>query len=467
MREQYRLVLIRDIYEKTQEYGDQTVTVGGWVRSNRDSKAVGFITLSDGSCFQTMQLVYSRDLESFDAIAKLNVGAAVIATGRILLTPKAKQPFEMQVTGIEVEGTSTPDYPLQKKRHSFEYLRTIPQLRARTNTFSAVYRVRSLIAYAIHSFFMERGFVYVHSPIITGSDAEGAGEMFQVTTLPLDDLPRTEDGKVDYSKDFFGKPTNLTVSGQLDVETFAFAFRDVYTFGPTFRAEQTNTTRHAAEFWMIEPEMAFADLQDDMRNAEDMLKYVIRYVLEHAPEEMKFFNQFVDKGLLERLNHVLNSEFGHVTYTEAIEILEKNNDKFDFKVYWGCDLQTEHERYLTEQVFKRPVFVTDYPKEIKAFYMKLNDDGKTVAAMDCLVPGIGEIIGGSQREDDLEKLEKRMDELGMEKESYQFYLDLRRYGSVRHAGYGLGFERCVMYLTGMGNIRDVLPFPRTVGTCEL
>ena len=373
----------------------------------------------------------------------------------------------MQVASIEVEGASSPDYPMQKKRHIFEYLRTIPHLRPRTHTFMATYRVRSLIAYAIHSFFMERGFVYVHSPIITGSDAEGAGEMFQVTTLPLDKLPLTKDGKVDYSKDFFGKPTNLTVSGQLDVETFAFAFRDVYTFGPTFRAEQSNTTRHAAEFWMIEPEMAFADLQDDMENAEAMLKYVIRYVLANAPEEMAFFNKFVDKGLIERLEHVANSEFGHVTYTEAIEILEKNNDKFDFKVSWGCDLQTEHERYLTEEVFKRPVFVTDYPKDIKAFYMKQNPDGKTVAAMDCLVPGIGEIIGGSQREDDLEKLEKRMDELGMEKETYQFYLDLRRYGSVRHAGYGLGFERCVMYLTGMSNIRDVLPFPRTVGNCEL
>ncbi len=467
MRDEYKMTEVRAIYADTEKYAGQTVTVGGWIRNNRDSKAVGFIALADGSCFQNMQLVYSRDLDNFDAIAKLNVGTAIIATGRIEATPNAKQPFEMQVESMEVEGASAPDYPLQKKRHSFEYLRTIPHLRARTNTFAAVYRVRSLIAYAIHSFFMERGFVYVHSPIITGSDAEGAGEMFQVTTLPLDNLPMTEDGKVDYSQDFFGKPTNLTVSGQLDVETYAFAFRDVYTFGPTFRAEQSNTTRHAAEFWMIEPEMAFADLKDDMENAEAMLKYVIRYVLEHAPEEMAFFNQFIDKGLIERLNHVVNSEFGHVTYTEAIEILEKNNDKFDFKVYWGCDLQTEHERYLTEQVFKRPVFVTDYPKEIKAFYMKLNEDGKTVAAMDCLVPGIGEIIGGSQREDDLEKLEKRMEELGMEKEQYQFYLDLRRYGSVRHAGYGLGFERCVMYLTGMGNIRDVLPFPRTVGNCEL
>ena len=467
MREEYKIAAIRDLYAAPEAYGDKTVTVAGWIRSNRDSKAVGFIALSDGTCFQTLQLVYSRDLESFDTIAKLNVGGAVVAKGTIVLTPGARQPFEMQVQEMTVEGASSPDYPLQKKRHSFEFLRTIPHLRGRTNTFAAVYRVRSLIAYAIHSFFTEKGFVYIHTPIITGSDAEGAGEMFQVTTLPMENLPRTEEGSVNYAEDFFGKPTNLTVSGQLNVEAFIFAFRDVYTFGPTFRAEQSNTTRHAAEFWMIEPEMAFADLQDDMRNAEEMLKYVIRFVLEHAPEEMKFFNQFVDKGLLERLNHVLNSEFGHVTYTEAIEILEKHNDKFDYKVYWGCDLQTEHERYLTEEIFKRPVFVTDYPKEIKAFYMKQNDDGKTVAAMDCLVPGIGEIIGGSQREDDLAKLEQRMDELGMDKEQYQFYLDLRRYGSVRHAGYGLGFERCVMYLTGMGNIRDVLPYPRTVGNCEL
>ncbi len=467
MREQYRLVEVKDLYEKTADYAGREITVGGWIRSNRDSKAVGFIVLSDGSCFQTLQLVYAAELEDFSRIAKLGVGAAVIATGTIVLTPNAKQPFEMQVKSVELEGDTTPDYPMQKKRHTFEYLRTMPHLRARTNTFMATFRVRSLAAYAIHSFFMERGFTYVHTPIITSSDAEGAGEMFQVTTLPMGELPMTEDGAVDYSKDFFGKPVNLTVSGQLNVETFAFAFRNVYTFGPTFRAEQSNTTRHAAEFWMIEPEFCFADLQDDMQLAEDMLKYVIRYVMDNAPEEMKFFNQFVDKGLIDRLNHVLNSDFGRITYTEAIEILKQNNDKFDYKVYWGCDLQTEHERYLTEQYFKRPVFVTDYPKEIKAFYMKLNEDGKTVAAMDCLVPGIGEIIGGSQREDDLAKLEQRMDELGMDKEGYQFYLDLRRYGSVRHAGFGLGFERCVMYLTGMSNIRDVLPFPRTVGTCEL
>ena len=457
MRQEYSLTEIKDLFADKEKYADKKVTVGGWIRSNRDSKKIGFITLNDGSCFQTLQLVYSNELENFAQAAKLNIGSAVIATGTIVLTPKAKQPFEMQVEKIEVEGASSPDYPLQKKRHTFEYLRTIPHLRVRANTFTAVFRVRSLIAYAIHRFFQERGFVYVHSPIITGSDAEGAGEMFQVTTLPLGELPMTEDGKVDYSQDFFG----------LDVETYAFAFRNVYTFGPTFRAELSNTTRHAAEFWMIEPEFCFADLTDNMQLAEDMLKYIIRYVLENAPEEMNFFNQFIDKGLLDRLNHVLNSDFGHVTYTEAVRILEKHNDEFDYKVSWGCDLQTEHERYLTEKEFKRPVFVTDYPKEIKAFYMKLNDDGKTVAAMDCLVPGIGEIIGGSQREEDLEKLEKRMDELGLDKESYQFYLDLRRYGSVRHAGFGLGFERCVMYLTGMGNIRDVLPFPRTVGNCEL
>ena len=468
MREEYQLIEVKDLFDKAESYAGQTVTVGGWVRNNRDSKNFGFLVIGDGSCFQTLQVVYAADkVDNFAQIAALNIGAAVFCTGKIVLTPGAKQPFEMQAECVEIEGVSTPDYPIQNKRHSFEYLRTIPHLRVRTNTFQAVFRVRSLIAYAIHTFFMERGFVYVHSPIITGSDAEGAGEMFQVTTLPLEELPRTEDGAVDYSQDFFAKPTNLTVSGQLDVEAFAFAFRNVYTFGPTFRAEKSNTTRHAAEFWMIEPEMAFADLQDDMKIAEDMLKFVIRYVLENAPEEMKFFNSFIDKGLIERLNHVASSDFGRVTYTEAIEILEKHNDQFENKVYWGCDLQTEHERFLTEQEFKRPVFVTDYPKEIKAFYMKLNPDGKTVAAMDCLVPGIGEIIGGSQREENLELLDQRMDELGMDKEGYQFYLDLRRYGSVRHAGFGLGFERCVMYLTGMGNIRDVLPFPRTVGNCEL
>ncbi|MDD7146937.1 MAG: asparagine--tRNA ligase [Lachnospiraceae bacterium] len=461
------LVSIRELYHEKEKYVGKKITVGGWVRSIRDSKTFGFIVLSDGSFFETLQIVYADALPNFEQISKLNVGSALIITGTLVETPQAKQPFEIQAEEICIEGESTADYPLQKKRHSFEYLRTIAHLRPRTNTFQAVFRVRSLIAYAIHQFFQERDFVYVHTPLITGSDCEGAGEMFQVTTMDLDNIPRTEDGKVDYSQDFFGKMTNLTVSGQLNVETFAMAFRNVYTFGPTFRAENSNTTRHAAEFWMIEPEIAFADLKDDMALAESMLKYVIRYVLEHAPEEMNFFNQFVDKGLIERLNHVVNSDFGHVTYTEAIKILEKHNDEFEYKVFWGCDLQTEHERYLTEKEFKRPVFVTDYPKEIKAFYMKMNEDDKTVAAMDCLVPGIGEIIGGSQREDDLEKLTKRMDELGLNKEDYQFYLDLRKYGTARHAGFGLGFERCVMYLTGMGNIRDVVPFPRTVRNCEL
>ena len=461
------LTNIKDLFSEKESYAGKKVTVGGWVRSNRDSKTFGFLVVNDGSFFEPLQVVYSDQLADFAAIAKIGVGAAVIVTGTIVVTPGAKQPLEMQAEEVVVEGASPSDYPLQKKRHSFEYLRTISHLRARTNTFQAVFRVRSLAAYAIHRFFQERGFVYVHTPLITGSDCEGAGEMFQVTTLDLENVPKTEDGKVDYSQDFFGKPTNLTVSGQLDAETYAFAFRNVYTFGPTFRAENSNTTRHAAEFWMIEPEMCFADLKDDMILAESMLKYIIRYVLENAPEEMAFFNQFVDKGLIERLQHVLDSEFGHVTYTEAIEILEKHNDEFEYKVHWGSDLQTEHERYLTEKEFKRPVFVTDYPKEIKAFYMKLNEDGKTVAAMDCLVPGIGEIIGGSQREDKLELLEKRMDELGLNREDYEFYLDLRRYGSARHAGFGLGFERCVMYLTGMGNIRDVIPFPRTVKNCDL
>ena len=461
------LVTVRDIYRRREEYLGKEISIGGWVRSVRDSRSFGFIVVSDGTFFETLQVVYHDDLANFDEISHMNVGTAIIVKGPLVATPEAKQPFEIQATEVTVEGASSSDYPLQKKRHSLEYLRTISHLRPRTNTFQAVFRVRSLIAYAIHQFFQERDFVYVHTPLITGSDCEGAGEMFQVTTLDLANVPMTEDGKVDFSQDFFGKPTNLTVSGQLNGETYAMAFRNIYTFGPTFRAENSNTTRHAAEFWMIEPEIAFADLNDNMALAESMLKYIIRYVLEHAPEEMQFFNQFVDKGLLDRLNHVLNSDFGHVTYTEAVEILEKNNDNFDYKVYWGCDLQTEHERYLTEQVFKKPVFVTDYPKEIKAFYMKLNDDGRTVAAMDCLVPGIGEIIGGSEREADFDKLSARMDELGLNKEDYGFYLDLRRYGSARHAGFGLGFERCVMYLTGISNIRDVLPFPRTVNNCEL
>ncbi len=461
------LIEVREIFRNKEAYFDKEIEIGGWVRSNRDSKTFGFLVLNDGTFFEPIQVVYNDSMDNFDRICKVNVGAALIVKGTLIATPDAKQPFEIQATEVMIEGDSTPDYPLQKKRHTLEYLRTIPHLRARTNTFQAVFRVRSLVAYAIHKFFQERDFVYVHTPIITGSDCEGAGEMFTVTTMDMNNLPLTDDGKVDFKEDFFNKQTNLTVSGQLNGETYAMAFRNIYTFGPTFRAENSNTTRHAAEFWMIEPEIAFADLKDDMMLAESMIKYIIRYVLENAPEEMKFFNSFIDKGLIERLEGVMNSEFGHVTYTEAIEILEKNNDKFEFKAYWGCDLQTEHERYLTEEVFKRPVFVTDYPKDIKAFYMKLNEDGKTVAAMDCLVPGIGEIIGGSQREDDFEKLSARMAELGLKAEDYDFYLDLRKYGSTRHAGFGLGFERMIMYVTGMGNIRDVLPFPRTVNTCEL
>ena len=462
-----KLTTVKELFQNPDQYLDQEVTVGGWVRSLRDSKAFGFIVVSDGSCFNTLQVVFHDTMENFAEIARLNVGTAIIVTGTLVATPQAKQPFEIQASTVEVEGASAPDYPLQKKRHSFEYLRTISHLRPRTNTFQAVFRVRSLIAYAIHRYFQDQGFVYVHTPLITGSDCEGAGEMFQVTTMDLTNVPKNGDGSVDFSQDFFGKPTNLTVSGQLNVETYAMAFRNVYTFGPTFRAENSNTPRHAAEFWMIEPEMAFADLNDNMVVAEGLLKYVIQYVLENAPEEMAFFNQFVDKGLLDRLNNVLHSQFGHITYTEAVKILEEHNDQFDYKVSWGCDLQTEHERYLTEQVFKRPVFVTDYPKEIKAFYMKMNPDGKTVAAVDCLVPGIGEIIGGSQREDDYDTLVARMKELGLKQEDYQFYLDLRKYGSCRHSGFGLGFERCVMYLTGMSNIRDVIPFPRTVNNCEL
>ena len=461
------LTIIKDLYREPDKYIGTTVEVGGWLRSIRDSKTFGFLVLNDGTFFEPLQIVYNDNLDNFAKISKLNVGAAVIVKGKLVATPQAKQPFEIQAEEIFVEGESAPDYPLQKKRHTFEYLRTISHLRPRTNTFQAVFRVRSLISYAIHKFFQERDFVYVHTPIITGSDCEGAGEMFRVTTLDLDNIPKTDDGKVDNSKDFFNKETNLTVSGQLNGETYAMVYRNIYTFGPTFRAENSNTTKHAAEFWMIEPEIAFADLKDDMILAEGMLKYIIDYVLENAPEEMEFFNKFVDKGLIERLNGVLNSDFAHVTYTEAIEILEKHNDKFEYKVSWGCDLQTEHERYLTEEIFKRPVFVTDYPKEIKAFYMKQNDDGKTVAAMDCLVPGIGEILGGSQREENYEKLVQRMEELDLEKEDYDFYLDLRKYGSTRHAGFGLGFDRCVMYLTGMSNIRDVIPFPRTVNNCEL
>ena len=462
-----KFTTIREIYKDREAFIDKEITVGGWLRSVRDSKTFGFLVLHDGTWFETLQIVYSADkIENFEQISKLNVGSAVIVTGTLVATPGAKQPFEIQAASVQVEGESTPDYPLQKKRHSMEFLRTLPHLRPRTNTFQAVFRVRSLAAFAIHRFFQERGFVYVHTPLITGSDAEGAGEMFQVTTLDLAHVPMTQEGGIDYAQDFFGKPTNLTVSGQLDGESYAQAFRNIYTFGPTFRAENSNTTRHAAEFWMIEPEISFADLEDDMELAEAMLKYIFRYVLEQAPEEMNFFNSFIDKGLIERLNHVIESDFGRVTYTEAISLLEKNNDKFDYKVSWGCDLQTEHERYLTEQIFKRPVFVTDYPKEIKAFYMKLNEDGKTVAAMDCLVPGIGEIIGGSQREENYEILKNRIEELGMSEDEYRKYLDLRRFGTSRHAGFGLGFERLVMYVTGIGNIRDVIPYPRTVGNCE-
>lgn len=458
---------MKDIFKESHSLADSEVTVCGWVKSNRNSKTFGFLTLNDGTSFTPIQIVYDDKLANYADISKINVGAALIVTGCLVLTPEAKQPFEIQAAQIDIEGDCTSDYPLQKKRHSFEYLRTISHLRPRTNTFQAVFRVRSLAAYAIHTFFQERNFVYVHTPLITGSDCEGAGEMFRVTTLNPLEPPLTEQGEVDFKEDFFGKMTSLTVSGQLNGETYAQAFRNIYTFGPTFRAENSNTTRHAAEFWMIEPEIAFADLADDMQLAESMLKYVISYVLTHAPEEMQFFNSFVDKELLERLNHVVNSEFAHVTYTEAIKLLEPQNDQFQYKVSWGCDLQTEHERYLTETIFKCPVFVTDYPKEIKAFYMKLNADGKTVAAMDCLVPGIGEIIGGSQREDCYDTLISRMEECHLNTEDYQFYLDLRKYGSTRHAGFGLGFERLIMYITGMSNIRDVIPFPRTVNNCEL
>ena len=462
-----KLITNRELFKDKEQYIGKKIQVGGWIRSLRDSKTFGFIVINDGTFFETLQVVYHDTLENFAEISKLNGGAAIIVEGTLVATPKAKQPFEIQAESILIEGQSDSDYPLQKKRHSFEYLRTITHLRPRTNTFQAVFRVRSLAAYALHQYFQERGFVYVHTPIITGSDCEGAGEMFRVTTLDMENLPKNEAGNIDYTKDFFQKETSLTVSGQLNGETYAQAFRNIYTFGPTFRAENSNTTRHAAEFWMIEPEIAFADLDDNMDLAEGMLKYVIRYVMEHAPEEMNFFNSFVDKGLLERLNNVVNADFERVTYTKAIEILEKYNDKFEYKVSWGADLQTEHERYLTEEIYKRPVFVTDYPKEIKSFYMKLNSDNKTVAAVDCLVPGVGEIIGGSQREDDYEKLIQRMKELDLKEEDYEFYLDLRKYGSTRHAGFGLGFERCVMYLTGMSNIRDVVPFPRTVNNCEL
>lgn len=458
---------IRELFRNKEKYGDQEVVVHGWVRGNRSSNQFGFLSINDGTFFTPLQVVYEADnLANFTEISKVHLAAGVTVRGTLALTPEAKQPFEIKAKEIVVEADSQSDYPLQKKRHTMEFMREIAHLRPRSNTFSAVYRVRSIVAYAIHKFFQEQNFVYVHAPIITGSDAEGAGEMFQVTTLDPDNLLRTEDGKIDYSQDFFGKETNLTVSGQLEAEAFALAFRNVYTFGPTFRAENSNTARHASEFWMIEPEIAFADLQDDMDLAEAMVKYIITYTLEHAPEEMNFFNQFIDKGLLERLDHIVNSSFERVTYTEAVEILQKSGKEFQYPVEWGLELQTEHERYLTEEVYKKPIFVTDYPKDCKAFYMRLNDDGKTVAACDMLVPGVGEIIGGSQREERLDVLEARMKELGISENGYEWYLDLRRYGGVKHAGYGLGFERMIMYLTGMSNIRDVLPFPRTPKSAE-
>ncbi len=459
--------LIKDVYADKEAFGGKEITVGGWVRNLRDSKAFGFIDLNDGSYFKSVQVVFERDIvDNYDEIASQNVGAALVVTGILTLTPEAKQPFELKATKVEIEGTSTPDYPLQPKRHSVEFLREQAYLRPRTNLFSAVFRVRSEVAYAIHSFFNQRGFVYVHTPIITGSDAEGAGEMFRVTTLDMDDLPKTEDGAIDYSQDFFGKSANLTVSGQLEGETYAMAFGNIYTFGPTFRAENSNTARHAAEFWMIEPEIAFADLNDDMELAWDMIKYIINHVMDNCQAELQFFNSFVDKGLLDRLTALRDADYAKVTYTEAIEILEKSKADFKFPVYWGVDLQTEHERYLTEQVYKKPIFLIDYPKEIKAFYMRQNDDGKTVAAMDLLVPGVGEIIGGSQREERLDLLLKRMEECGLKEEDYWWYVNLRKYGGTKHAGFGLGFERIIMYLTGVSNIRDVIPYPRTVGNAE-
>ncbi len=457
---------LKEINKGINTFGGKDVTVCGWARTIRDSKAFGFIELNDGSFFKSCQIVFDREkIANYDEIAKQNVGACIKVTGKVILTPENRQPFEINADSVEVLGVSTPDYPLQKKRHSMEFLRTIAHLRPRTNTFNAVFKIRSQAAFAIHSFFNERGFVYVHTPIVTGSDCEGAGAMFQITTLDLNNVPK-ENGEVDYKQDFFGKKASLTVSGQLDVENYAMAFGNVYTFGPTFRAERSNTVRHAAEFWMIEPELAFADLSDDMDCAEAMVKYVINYVKNTCEEELNFLNQFVDNGLLDRLNNVVNNDFKRLSYTEAIEILEKVKDRFEFPVYWGVDLQSEHERYLTEEVFKKPVFLTDYPKEIKAFYMRLNDDGKTVAASDLLVPGIGELIGGSQREERLDLLLKRMKECGLKEEEYKNYVDLRRYGGVVHSGFGLGFERMIMYLTGIQNIRDVLPFPRTVGTLD-
>ena len=462
-----KFITVKELYKNTEKYANQTVTIGAWIRSIRSSNAFGFIVLNDGSFFDTLQVVFEADkISNYTEISKLSIGSAIIVKGKLELTPGAKQPFEIKAETIEIEGASTPDYPLQKKRHSFEYLRSIAHLRPRTNTFAAVFRVRSLTAFAIHQFFQDRSFVYVHTPIITGSDAEGAGEMFKLTTLDMNNLPKNDEGAIDYSKDFFGKETNLTVSGQLNAETYAMAFRNIYTFGPTFRAENSNTSRHAAEFWMIEPEIAFADINDDMELAEDMLKYIIKYVMDNAPEEMEFFNKFVEKGIIDKLKKIISSDFGKVTYTEAVDILINSGKKFDYPVTWGCDLQTEHERYLTEEVFNKPVFVIDYPKEIKAFYMKLNDDNKTVAAMDLLVPGVGEIIGGSQREEDYDKLVARMKECNLKEEDYSWYLDLRKYGGTKHAGFGLGFERAIMYITGMTNIRDVISFPRTANQAE-
>ena len=459
-------VLVKDLYRHTEDFSDKKVTLQGWVRTVRDSKTFGFIELNDGSFFKNVQIVFNDSLDNFEDICKMTISSSIEVTGTLVVTENAKQPFEIQAEKVNILSNSDSSYPLQKKRHSFEYLRTIAHLRPRTNTFSAVFRVRSSFAYAIHKFFQERGFVYVHTPILTASDAEGAGEMFNVNSFDLENVPKLDNGQVDFSKDFFGKHAHLTVSGQLNGETYAEAFRNIYTFGPTFRAENSNTVKHAAEFWMIEPEICFADLNDDMDLAEDMIKYTFQYVLDNCPEEMEFFNQFVDKTLLERLNNVIHSDFARISYTDAIKELEKANDKFEFKVSWGVDLQTEHERYLCENVFKKPVFVTDYPMDIKAFYMKQNPDGKTVAAADLLAPGIGEIIGGSQREEDYDKLISRMKELDMPLENYDWYLDLRKYGSCVHSGFGLGFERAIMYLTGMQNIRDVIPFPRTPKNCD-
>ncbi len=457
---------IRDLYKSPNNFENKTIFVEGWVKTVRDSKTFGFIELNDGSFFKNLQIVFDNTLENFSEICKLTIISSIAVTGKLVITENAKQPFELRAEKIEIQNLADNAYPLQKKRHTFEYLRTVAHLRPRTNTFNAVFRVRSVLSYAIHKFFQERDFVYVHTPILTSSDAEGAGEMFNVNSFDLKNIPTTEDGNVDFTKDFFNKPAHLTVSGQLNGETYATAFRNIYTFGPTFRAENSNTVKHAAEFWMIEPEICFADLKDDMDLAEDMIKYIFSYVIEHCPEEMEFFNTFIDKGLLERLQNVINSDFARISYTDAIKELEKHNDTFEYKVSWGTDLQTEHERYLCEQIFKKPVFVTDYPAEIKAFYMKLNPDGKTVAATDLLVPGIGEIIGGSQREENLEKLTAKMKNLNMNMDDYCWYLDLRKYGSVVHSGFGLGFERAMMYLTGMQNIRDVIPFPRTPNNCD-